>query len=398
MGIAMRGESIMREAERLAKDGEIGNSNAIQLLQIPHSPEDLKQLLAKYDKQLTREARGKLALASLTPLPDGVENQRYEPIFDRHPISGRTYTTASGTVVPNEVQYYNGEMVQIYGECTNVALVREALSGSGHKPLILRYANGSETAVAHFWCHNLSDTSLRPYNAAFVIIVAVPDGLADGRSSIEADENGASSVLSVLDGSFDAATKTYENRARLFYLRLLDSTRVAIEVGRERMGTDKRPGTIDLAHLGKQISFLTRDGAGNVVARVTATPTDDPASYRSELAKAAATAGIPLGAYPPGTERVFPSVSRIGTGPVVSWQWRTDLTPRLQPVQANTVVFDASSEEGAFFIRWGFQPKVLAYLPNVRGVVTGIPESAPPSLPRKVRILNAATRGFHGLP
>ena len=50
----------------------------------------------------------------------------------------------------------------------------------------------------------------------------------------------------MVHGSFNPATAIYENSARLFFVRLLDSTQVAIEVGRERMGTDKRPGTIDL--------------------------------------------------------------------------------------------------------------------------------------------------------
>ena len=86
-------------------------------------------MLARFEKQLTREAKSKLTLAAFVPLPDNVDNQRYEPIFDRHPITGKTYTTASGTVVLNEVQYYNGQMVQLYGECTNVAAVSEELAG-----------------------------------------------------------------------------------------------------------------------------------------------------------------------------------------------------------------------------------------------------------------------------
>jgi hypothetical protein len=78
-------------------------------------------VLSRFEKQLTREAKSKLTLAAFVPLPDNVDNQRYEPIFDRYPVSGKTYTTASGTVVLNEVQYYNGQMVQLYGECTNSA-------------------------------------------------------------------------------------------------------------------------------------------------------------------------------------------------------------------------------------------------------------------------------------
>ena len=56
----------------------------------------------------------------------------------------------------------------------------------------------------------------------------------------------------------------------------------------------------------------------------------------------------------------------------MNWQWRTDIVPRFQPVKPNTVVFDPSSEEGEILIKWGFEPKVLGYIPNVRGVVTGV--------------------------
>ena len=52
-------------------------------------------------------------------------------------------------------------------------------------------------------------------------------------------------------------------------------------------------------------------------------------------------------------------------------------------MKPNTVVFDSSSEEGEILIKWGFRPKVLGYLRNVRGVVTGVPDS--PS-PRRLRV------------
>jgi hypothetical protein len=388
-GMALASGHVMREAVELARDGEIGNSNAIRLLQIPHTPEELKEVLRRFDRELTREARAKLALAAYAPLPPHVENQRYEPIFERYPISGRLYTTASGTVVLNEVQYYNGVMVQLYGECTDVAGVRDALRGSGHKPLLLRYADGRETAVAHFWSHNLTDTSLWPYNAMFVIIAVVPDCTPSHLASLRADENGASSVLSALDGAYDAARGVYENRARFYYHRLLDSTKVAIEVGRERMGTDKRPGTIDLTRAGSRIGFSVKDGARRPVASVDVVVAADPAAYLPEVARAAATAGVAFGGRPSGTEYVFPSVARIGDGPVVTWDWRTDVQPRLQPVRPGMAYFDSSSDVGATLNGWGFQPKVLGYLPHVRGVVTGVPDR-PPARPLNVRIRAAA--------
>lgn len=394
MGTAIRGGVVMDEAVKMARDGEIGNSNAIRLLQIPHAPDELKAVLARFDQQLTREARSKLALEAYAPLPEHVENQRFEPIFDRHPISGRTYTTASGTVVLNEVQYYNGQMVQLYGECTNVARVRDALSGSGYQPLTLKYGNGQETAVAHFWSHHLSDTSLWPYNAMFLIAAVVPEQAPAHQSCLDGDTNGTSSVLSVLDGTYDQARGVYQNRPRLFYLRLLDSTRVAIEVGRERMGTDKRPGSIDLRVAGNQLALAVRDGAGRGVATINARLADSQAACRPDIARAAATAGVVLRDLPAGTERVFPSVARIGNGPIVGWDWRTDVEPRLQPVLPNTVVFDSSSEEGEILNSWGFRPMVLGYLPNVRGVVTGVPETKSDRR-LKVRIIGAtpAARG-----
>ncbi len=375
---AIRNSTMMGEAIRLAEDGELGSSDAIRLLQLPHSTEEVKDVLARFEKQLTREAKSKLTLAAFVPLPGKVDNQRYEPIFDRYPITGKTYTTASGTVVLNEVQYYNGQMVQLHGECSNVAALSDELATSGYKPMILRQPDGRETAIAQFWSHQLTDTSLHPYNAAFIIVVAVRDDVPAYQACIKADGNGASSVLSMLDGSFDPERKRYENKARLYFARLLDSTRVAIEVGRERMGTDKRPGTIELTRAGRQLAFSIKDNDRNAVAKITFVPVDEPAAYLPEIANAAATAGTPLREFPRGIEYVYPAVARIAKGPVVNWQWRTDLVPRFQPVMPETAVFDSNSAEGATLINWGFRPKVLGYLPNVRGVITGVPEKASP--------------------
>jgi hypothetical protein len=201
----------------------------------------------------------------------------------------------------------------------------------------------------------------------------VPDNTPANQACIAADDNGASSALAMFDGAFDSAKAVYENRVRLFYIRLLDSTQIAIEVGRERMGTDKRPGTIQLTRDGKQRSFSVKDSAGNPVAKIDFVIADDPRAFFPEVARAAATAGMQFRALPAGAEYVYPGVARIGTGPVTNWQWRTDLLPRLQRVEPNTVTFDSRSEEGDILIRWGFKPQVLGYIPNVRGAVTGVP-------------------------
>ena len=379
---------LLQAAARLAADGEIGNSDAIALLALSHSAAGLQQVLARYGDVLTAQARAKLVLTARMPLPVGVENQRWEPIFDRHPISGRLYTTASGQVVLNEVQYYNGVMVQVYGECRNLAAVRQALAGSGYQPLLLRHADGSQTAVAQFWAHNLSDTSLAPYNAMFIIVAVVPEGCPPQQATLPADGNGVSCLLPMLDGRFDAASGCCTNGASLYYHRLLDSTAVAIEVGRERMGTDKRPGSISMSRTGQRLGFAVSDGAGRGVARVTVEL--DAASavpgIGTALAQAAATAGRRLAACPAGTEYVYPSVARIGSGPLAHWQWRTDVLPLLQRARPDTLVLEAESEDGAILRDWGFEPRVVGSLAHVRGVVTGVPDALPQA-PLKVRIV-----------
>src|SRR5262249_49405378 len=137
---------IVLEAGRLAADGELGNSDAIALLHIDHAPHDIRAVLQRFGAQLTREAASKLALEALVPRPAGVDNQRFEPLFDKYVISGETYTTANGAVVPSELQYFNGEMAHLHGECVNVAAVNEAVAGSGYRPLTVTHQDGKETA------------------------------------------------------------------------------------------------------------------------------------------------------------------------------------------------------------------------------------------------------------
>jgi hypothetical protein len=300
-------------------------------------------------------------------------------LFDKYVLSGKTYTTANGAVVPDELQYYDGEMVHFYGECANVSAVNDVLAGSGYKAITLRHADGRQTAVAQLWSNRFTETSIGPYSAMFIVVMVVGDDAPPSQACIRADANGASSVLVMVDGSFDPARAVYENRARMFQVRLLDSTQVAIDVGRERLGTDKRPGTIDMRRNGRRIRISITNQAGCGVVRADVELADDPAAYLLEVARAAATAGIQLRALPRGTEYVYPVAARIGRAPAVSWQWRSDVVPQLQPV-SGTVAFDASSEEGRMFLTWGFTPKVLGYIPNVRGVITGLADRMQPEV------------------
>ena len=386
--------AVMREASRLAAVGHgLGTTDAIRLLQIPHSARDVEEVIRVFENRLTREARSKLTRDALVAPPVGVVNQRYEPLFDKYIITGKTYTTASGAVIPNELQYYNGEMAHFHGECTNVSAVSEALKGSGYKPVILWYPDGRQTAVAQLWSSRFTDTTIGPYSAMFIVVIAVPDTAPTNQTSLRADPNGASSVVVMLDGAFDTASGVYENRALLFLVRLLDTTQVAIDVGRERMGTDKRPGTIDMTSDGRRLVVSIKDGRGRGVARADLELADDPAAYMPVVAKAAATAGISVRPLPPGTEYAYPAVARIDREPVVSWQWRSDLVPRLQPVTQGAVVFDPNSEEGRMLLTWGFTPRVLGYIPNVRGVITGLEDPMPRVRDEKVRLVRTIASG-----
>ena len=366
--------NFLQEATRLASDRELGNSDAIRLLQMPHSEVEIKEVLRRFEAQLTREARAKLIREVYAPLPEYVDNQRFEPLFEKYPISGTTYTTESGTVVLNEIQYYNGEMLHFYGECNNVAQVTEELAGSGHKPVVLNYPNGRQTAVVQVWANKLTDTSLRPYNSMFMVIPAVPQDTPDHLASLSADGNGASSVLSMLRGSYDAIKGVYENAARLYFFRLFDSTQIAIDVGRERMGTDKRAGNTEVKRDGRLMDLSITDKFGRLMMQARLILAEDPRTYLPAVAKAASTAGIAFSSMPAGTEYVFPTIARIGRAPCSSWQWRTDVLPRYQPLMVDAISFGMSSEEGVMLNRWGFQPKVLGYIQNVRGVITGLPE------------------------
>jgi truncated hemoglobin YjbI len=313
-------------------------------------------------------------------------------IFDKYLVTGRTYTTASGAVVPNELQYHSGEMVHFYGECTNVSAVNDALAGTGYKAVTLKYDDGRQTAAAQLWSSRFTDTTIGPYSAMFIVVIVVPHDASPGQASLRADPNGASSALVMFDGSFDAATAVYENRARLFLVRLLDTTQVAIDVGRERMGTDKRPGTVDIARNGRQLRLRIIDQRGRGVVRGELELAADPAAYLPVVAKAAATAGIPFRPFPRGTEYAYPSVARIGQGAVVRWQWRSDAVPQLQPVTPGTVLFEPGSEEGRMLLTWGFTPRVLGYIPNVRGVITGLADQ----MPRQAPLLRATLPGEPG--
>jgi truncated hemoglobin YjbI len=306
-----------------------------------------------------------------------VNERRQGALFDKYVLTGKTYTTANGDVIPNELQYYDGEMAHLYGECADVAAVNRALAGSGYKAVALKYADGRRVAAAQLWLSRFTDSSIGPYGAMFIVVIAIRDDVPESEASIAADRNGASSTLLMFDGCFDPVARVYENRARLFLVRLLDTTQVAIDVGRERMGTDKRPGTVEMSRSGRRLSVSIKDEAGRAVVRGDLQLDDNAAAYMPQIARAAATAGIPLREFPSDTEYSYPSVARIGHGPVVSWQWRSDVAPQFQPIAPGSVVFEAGSEEGRMLLAWGFTPKVLGYIRKVRGVVTGLAEPTP---------------------
>jgi hypothetical protein len=93
--------------------------------------------------------------------------------------------------------------------------------------MTIRQPDGEENAIAQFWSHNLTDTSLRPYNAMFNHRrCRLRRSLPAYQGASRPDENGASErAADACDGCFDPANRVYENKACLYFARLLDSTR-----------------------------------------------------------------------------------------------------------------------------------------------------------------------------
>ena len=192
-----------------------------------------------------------------------------------------------------------------------VAGVNQALAGSGYRSVTIQYPTVDERPLPSSGSavHRLLDST---YSAMFVVVVVMPEDAAADAACIKADPNGASSALVMVDGSFDPATGVYENKARLFLLRLLDTTQVAIDVGRERMGTDKRPGTIEMSRVGRRLRVSVADQGQRGVVKGDVELGGEAAAYMAHLAQAAATAGIPFRSLPPGTEYAYPVVARLG--------------------------------------------------------------------------------------
>src|SRR5215510_6580203 len=140
-----------------------------------------------------RAGETSMEIAAFVAPPRDVPKRRLGPLFDKYVLSGRTYVTANGTVVPTELQYYGGEMAHFYGECTNVSAVNEVLAESGYKAITLRYADGKQTAVAQVWSNRFTDTTIGPYSAMFIVVMVVADDASADRSSLRADYWGTSS-------------------------------------------------------------------------------------------------------------------------------------------------------------------------------------------------------------
>jgi truncated hemoglobin YjbI len=316
-------------------------------------------------------------VAAIGQLDEG--ERRRDAFFDRYPLSGNTYTTHNGAVVPNELLYFDGEMAHLHGECANVAALAEALTGSGYKPLLLRYSDERTVGIGQIWCSRFTDTTIGAYSAMFLVIVVVGSNATGTESTIAAHPNGASSAVAMLRGSFDPPAKAFESGPRLFMFRLVDTTQVAIDVGRERMGTDKRPGAIDMSRAGERLRIAVRDnrGCGIINADVAVAPRPE---FGAVIADAARAAGADLRELPAGTEYVYTSVARIDRGPIVTWNWRTDVVPSLHPVAPGSVTIDDASEEGRILRAWGFTPKVLGYIPHVRGMIAGLAPALTTSL------------------
>ena len=317
--------------------------------------------------------KSKLTLDAFVPLPADVDNQRYEPLFDKYIITGKTYRTASGAVVPNELQYYNGEMVHIYGECTNISLLNAALAGSGYRPMTVKYADGRIAAVAQLWSNKFTDTSIRPYAAMFIVVAAVRGERTRKRGvyqcglqwRIERVSDARRIVRPLNSGVREQGADVhvppprYDPDCDRCWTRAHGHRQTARD---RRHGVQWEPASLYRSKTRTDVALSKQTWRSPKIQRY----------IGSAVAQAADTAGITLQALPRGAECAYPVVARIGQGQIVCWQWRSDVAPRLQPVMPGTVHFDPSSEEGRTLLAWGFTPKVLGYFPKVRGVVTGL--------------------------
>lgn len=286
--------------------------------------------------------------------------------------------TKHGAVLPNELHYFDGEMLHVYGECSNVAAVDAALGGSGYRAVRFTHADKSETAAAQVWVNKFTDCTIGPYSAMFIVVAAVP--LAASSHTYVAGPAGAFSVLPMLDGQFDATSGTYENRARIFLFRLLDTTDAAIDVGRERMGTDKRPASISFDRDEQQMRIAICDADNRrVIDIVQPTAGSQTGTFSAALNDAARLNRVDLPHLPNGVEYVYPAVARIGRSPVVEWEWRTDVVPRLQDLDQSCsdsrFNIGPGSEEGRTLLTWGFTPRAAGYIARVRGLITGLTEA-----------------------
>lgn len=313
----------------------------------------------------------------------------YSSLFDRHPLSGRTYVTKRGAVLPNELHYFDGEMLHLYGECTNPAAVDAALGGSGYRAIRFRYDDRQETAAAQVWINKFTDCTIGPYSALFIVVAAVP--IVASSDTYGADPSGAFSVLPMVDGRFDATSGTYRNRARIFLVRLLDTTDAAIDVGRERMGTDKRPASIDFSRDDQQLRIAVADeDERRVVDIVLPFASGGTGTYAAALGDAARRNHVELPQLPNGVEYVYPAVARIGRMPVVEWDWRTDVVPSLRPFEKTNrdsrFTVGPGSEEGRILLSWGFEPRAAGYIARVRGLITGLAEVPDRSVPSDVPV------------
>jgi hypothetical protein len=125
----------------------------------------------------------------------------------------------------------------------------------------------------------------------------------------------------MFDGAFDEARALYENRLDVSWCGSSTPRRWPIDVGRERMGTDKRPGTIDMTRDGSRLrSRLPISGTVEVL-RADLTLAANPAALMPDIEAAAATAGVPTanrarGGGGDGTSRI-PRRRGSGRGLVV---------------------------------------------------------------------------------
>ena len=99
IGSETRGSALMRKLAQTGRRRRDWDSDAIRLHAPAHTTRGIRGRARAVRRADDAAGQKQADTGGVDAAASRVHNQRFEPIFDRYPLSGRTYTTASGTTV-----------------------------------------------------------------------------------------------------------------------------------------------------------------------------------------------------------------------------------------------------------------------------------------------------------